>query len=405
MLISGMLFSWPSPSLPQLISETGDYQFTLEECSYLTVLPEVSMMIAGLFYPQVADRIGRKATLLSISLPYILSIVLTAIADNIYLFYVARLLVGVADACVVSTLPSYIGEIATPKVRGFWGNVPVCYSLVGHLFINTVGGYLDLTTTAWIMLLFPAVFLATFAFAPESPYFYLMKSDKQAARKVLQRLRGCESVDDELLSMEKAIERQLSEVCTWKELLISQSNRKGLMAATFLRTSQMLSGIACFATYNQYIFKKSAEGISAVNSAVIYSVLLLVSTLGALHFIDRLGRRIVIIVSLVGCGLSLAGVSSYFYVEQNDPTAIANLTWIPLAGMISYVVLYSFGLATVPTLVLGELFSAKAKAKALTVLIFVLGIWVGVTTKLFQVLDTNFGMYVPFAFFHGLLLL
>lgn len=357
------------------------------------------MMIAGLFYPQLADKIGRKATLLSTSIPFSLSIILTATANNIYVFYIARLLDGVGDACIVSTLPSYIGEITTPDVRGFWGNAPVCCSLLGHITINAIGGYFNITITAWIMLLFPLIFAATFIFAPESPYFYIMKSKKDEARKVLQMLRGCENVDDELLSIEKGIQRQLSEVCTWKELLTSQSNRKGLTAAIFVRSAQMLSGYACYATYNQYIFKKSAGGISAANSAIIYSVLLLFFTLTALHFIDRLGRRIVVIVSLIGCGLSLTCVSSYFYIEQKDPSSVLSITWIPLAAMVSYVILYSFGLATVPSLMLGELFSATAKAKALTVLIFVLGFWVSITTKLFQLLDTNFGMYIPFAFF------
>lgn len=357
------------------------------------------MMLAGLFYPQLADKIGRKATLLSIAVPYTLSIVLTATARNIYLFYIARLLFGLGDACIISTLPSYIGEVAVPEVRGFWGNSPACFGLLGQLVINTVGGYLDIATAAWIMLFFPIFYFVAFSFAPESPYFYIVKSNRKDAKRVLQRLRGCEVVDDELLAIEKAIQRQMSETCTWKELLKSESNRKGLLAAAFLRSSQMLSGMACFAAYNQYIFQKSAGNLSAANSSIIFNAFSLVCTVSAMYFIDRLGRRKVVIVSLVGCGLSLACVSTYFYIEEKNFSLITSFQWIPLVGMTSYIALYSFGMSTVPTLMLGELFSASVKAKALTVLIFVAGTWICITTKLFQLLNTHFGMYTPFAFF------
>lgn len=365
----------------------------------MPVLTELSMVIAGFFYPRLADRIGRKLTLLSISIPYFVSIILTATARNIYLFHLARILVGIGDCCVISTLPSYIGEISTPKVRGFWGNIPTCYGLLGHLFINAVGGYLNITTTAWIMLLFPTVFVIAFSFAPESPYFHIMKSQTDKAKESLQKLRGCQDVDDELLAIERGIHSEFSEICTWKELLANEDNRKGLIACVFLRSSQVLSGITCFATYNQYIFARSAGNISAANSAIIYNVLLLFCTLITMQFIDKLGRRIVIIVSAIGCGLSLTIVSCYFYIESNMPAVIGNVTWIPLAGMIFYVISFSFGLSTVPSLMLGELFSSSAKTKALSVLIVVVGFWVAVTAKLFQLLNTYFGMHVPFAFF------
>lgn len=394
-----MFFAWPSPSIPQLISEEGYYHFTLEECSYLIILPEVSMVITGLFCPTVADKIGRKTTILLTFLPIVTSITLTAIARKLYLFYIARIFAGIANGTMFSTLPTYIGEIATPKVRGFWGNAPVCFALFGQLLTNATGGYLDIATTAWIMLLFPIIFIVTFPFASESPYFCIMKSKRNEAEKILQKLRGCEDVETELVSIETAVHRQLSETCTWKELMTNQSNRKGLLAGIFLRSSQLLSGIASVSTYNQYIFQKAATGISPVNCAIIYNVIMLFFTLGSLSFIDKFGRRVVTTISLLGCGLSLVCISSYFYVEQTSPSAIVNLTWIPLAGIIVYVLFYSFGLSTVPTLMLGELFSAKSKAKALAILIFVMGFWISVTTKVFQVLNSNFGMHIPFLLF------
>lgn len=211
------------------------------------------MSISGFIFAAVADRVGRKIAILITAIPYILATILIAFAESIRLLYLARLLNGVGDACTFSTLLPYIGEIATPEVRGFWGNAPVFYAISGQLFINAIGGYLDIKTTAWITLLFPVIFLITFSFAPESPYFFIMKGEIHKARRMLQKLRARDDVDEELLSLKIAVERQMSESCTWKELVSSESNRRSFAAGVFIRASQLLSGMACFSSYIQYL--------------------------------------------------------------------------------------------------------------------------------------------------------
>lgn len=104
-------------------------------------------------------------------------------------------------------------------------------------------------------------------------------------------------------------------------------------------------------------------------------------------------------VSSVGCGLSLTCVSVYFYMEHQVDRNVASFTWVPLFGMLCWVAFYSFGLATVPTLMLSELFAANVKKKALPILVVVMGFWVCVTTKVFHLLDSFYGLYTPFAFF------
>lgn len=398
--ISGSLFSWSSPAIPQLILEGGHYNFTKEQCSYLTVLPSVTTIIAAFIYPTISDKIGRKYTLLTVSIPYTLSWILIALSENIYLFYLARLVSGFGEACIFSTLPSYIGEISSPKVRGFWGNALICYVFGGQLYINAVGGYLDIKTTAWISLAWPVIFIATFSFAPESPYYFMMKGRRDQARTALQKLRALDDVENELNEIEAAVRRQMSESCHWKELWTIKSNRKALIAGLFLRTSQQLSGMACMTTYTQYIFAQSGTNIAAADSTLIFVFLMLVGTVSLSTLLNRIGRRLPFIISLVGCFLTLAGLSAYFYLDAKVSSVdMTNLKWIPLAGMLSYLVWFSLGIATIPTLMLSELFSASAKPKALTVLIIVFGVCVSLTTKVFNLLETAFGLFAPFAFF------
>lgn len=338
--------------------------------------------------------------MLTVAIPYSISWILIALSENIYLFYLARLISGCGEACIFSTLPSYIGEIATPAVRGFWGNALICFVFGAQLFINVVGAYLDVKTTAWVSLMWPVLFIATFSFAPESPYYFMMKGRRDEARVSLQKLRGIDNVEGELNEIEAGVQRQMSESCSWKELWTIKSNRRGLMAGLFLRGSQQLSGMATMTTYTQYIFTKSGQSLGAAESTIIFSSLMLVGTILMIPLLNKVGRRLPFIISLIGCSITLAFLSAYFYVDLNAQSVdLSSVSWLPLLGMVVYLVWFCFGIATIPTLMLSELFSASAKSKALTILIIAFGVFVSLTTKIFSLLESAFGLYAPFAFF------
>lgn len=356
-------------------------------------------MIAAFIFPRLSDVIGRKHTLLLVAVPYSTSWIIIAFADNIYLFYLARFIGGLGDACIFSTLPCYIGEVATPKVRGYYGHSLVCYGLSGQVYINVVGGYLDIQIAALVSLLATVLFVLTFIFAPESPYYYVMKNRKKDARISLQKLRGVEDVEEELLSIEEAIRRQMSESCSWKELFTVKNNRRAVLAGVFLRCTSQLAGVAVFMMYTQYIFKQSGGNLSAVDSSIIFTATMAVLSITASAVIEWLGRRLSLAISLGGVSVALACLAVYFYLLQETSEDLTDFKWVPLTGMLLYVVCFAFGTLTVPTLMLSELFSANIKAKGLSVLIVAFAAMVSITSQLFHSLNTAFGLYAPFAFF------
>lgn len=398
--IAGLLISWPSPSIPILIDQNGPYSFTLEQCSYLTVIPPITCIISSFFYARIIDVIGRKYTVLFMTGPYIVSFILIAVADNIYLLYLSRAISGIADGGLFSAFPAYIGEITTPKIRGTWGNCLALYLYIGEAIINVIGGYTSIKTCAWICLIFPVLFLCTYSFMPETPYYLVMKGKTEEARNVLHKLKRTDNIETELQQLQMDVNRQMSELGTWRDLFVIKSNRRALTAGTFLRFSQQLSGISCFAVYTQYIFKQAGGNVTATESAVIFQTTLAIATFVCSVFSDKIGRRSSMAVSLLTSAVVIGAVTIFFYILKEHPEIdISNFTWIPLAGMILYVITYSVGLGIVPTLMLGELFSASIKGKGLAVLTIVLSITVSVMTKVFQVMEVNFGMYAPFALF------
>lgn len=70
----------------------------------------------------LADHIGRKWTLLSSALFFIVSFILLLTTNNVPQMYVARLIQGFGVGFVMTVQPMYIGEIASDNVRGALGS-------------------------------------------------------------------------------------------------------------------------------------------------------------------------------------------------------------------------------------------------------------------------------------------
>lgn len=394
---SGALFSWTSPSIPILISE---YNFTMEECSYLTVIAPFSSMVCGFVYSKLIDTIGRKYSLLTTVIPHTVSWILLATANDMYVFYISRLITGIADACMFSTMPTYIGEISTPKVRGTWGNTLMLSFLLGQVAMNTSGGFLSIKSNAWLYFCVPLLFMLLSYFIPESPYFLIMKGRDEDAKQSLQFLRHTKNVDKELAKLKSDVARQMSESGNWKDLFIITSNRKAFYIGAFLRTAQQLSGILCFMSYSKYIFQQAGGNISSTESSIIFSSACLLSNFCSSMILDKIGRRPAMVTSLFGCTIFLFAEAAYFYISSDYTNIDASTySWIPLTGMIFYVIFYSIGLGVVPTLALTEMFSTSIKGKGVCVLNILFSILVSAVNKIFQLLESNFGMYSALLFF------
>lgn len=77
-------------------------------CSAITPIPSAYL----------ADRFGRKTTLLLGAIPFIIGWILVIVANSVGMLYAARMFSGLGYGIVYTVAPMYTGEIATNEVRG-----------------------------------------------------------------------------------------------------------------------------------------------------------------------------------------------------------------------------------------------------------------------------------------------
>ncbi|XP_017776506.1 PREDICTED: facilitated trehalose transporter Tret1-like [Nicrophorus vespilloides] len=397
-LTGGALFAWPSPSIPRLLDGSHVIHVSLEEASYLTVLPPIAAVLSSFIVARLVDKIGRKPMLMFISVPHMLAFALIAFGNSIWLFYLSRLMSGIGDAGVYAVLPMYVGEVATPKVRGSWGNAMAFCIFLGSFLMNVIGAYFSITVTALILGIVPVAFLVVFCFMPETPYFYIMKDKHEEAKLALQWLRQKEDVDEEFTEMLHATKKQLTEPSKLKDLFIVKANRNAIVAGGVSRFTQQFSGIAAFTVYSQYIFQV-AGGFPAQTAAILCSAVMTLFSFLASFLLDKLGRRKAMFLSAIGCNLILIMMAIFFYLNMETNVDMSKMMWFPIGGMILFIIIFSLGLGMVPTLMLGELFSSSVKGNALAIMNILYGICVATSTKIFQSLLSAFGLWSPFVFY------
>lgn len=202
-------------------------------------------------------------------------------------------------------VPLFISEIAPSRYRG---GLNVCFQLlvtVGILWANLVNyGTTRLHPFGWRVSLagaaIPALILLTGSFIiVETPTSLIERGKKEEAFTTLKKIRGIEDVHTEFNIIVGATERAMHNKGAYKALL-KRSNRPQLVVSVMLQIFQQFTGINVIFFYMPVLFQTIGLGNNAaLLSAVVTGTVNVFATLVANFFVDRLGRRTLLIEAAI----------------------------------------------------------------------------------------------------------
>lgn len=339
-------------------------------------------------------RCGRKVTLLVGIAPLVAGWLMIAYANSVTMLFVARTLFGFSYGFVYTVLPIYLGEIASDRIRGFLTTMQPVMSKCGVLYVFAIAPYVSLATMAWIALIPPVLFVVTFMWSPESPYYCLGKNKSVDAFNHLCKLRGHKAVGPELSRMDAAVRLSETNQGTFKELM-ALANRRSLIIIFGMAAIAPLSGSSAITDYSQTIFSKIDSSLSPSSASVLLAVVQLVSAVLGNVFIDVVGRKPLLLMSTFGTAACTTVVGMYFYMERQG-TDVSGMGWLPTTVLMLFQVAFNIGLATVTYTLLGEIFPKHLKSiVSATFLVFHSLIDV-LVSKSFQTVSDNIGNDVSF---------
>ncbi|XP_058122408.1 facilitated trehalose transporter Tret1-like [Anopheles ziemanni] len=387
--------AWSSPAMPKLLAEPDPpVSITPDAGSWIVSIQSIGgifgMIIAGL----TVDRFGRKWPFIGSAFPIIAGWTMIALARAPLLLYVARFLFGVSYGIAYGIAPIYIGEIASDRVRGATASFITMMAKLAILFEYSVGPYASFETLAWLGLPGAALFLCTFVWMPESPHYLLGKGRSDEAHRCLRWLRRHSEVEDELAATKRSAERAASEGTSMGDLF-QPRYRNNLIIVFILGVGINLTGMQAILSYAQTIFAGISSDLTQAEMSIVLGAVQMLTVLFPVFFVDRLGRRPLMLWSSAISTLGMLMGAIYFTLDAAD-VAVKPYGWVSFVGLVVFVVSYAFGLATVPFSILSEIFPKNIRAYANALFGILSGVVIFGVVKLFQVAIDNVGAYLPF---------
>ncbi|KAK4876483.1 hypothetical protein RN001_012905 [Aquatica leii] len=356
----GMQYGWTSPISSILLSTSSPIAVTDNDIFIL----EVAYVLGGILGIPITmyllDKVGRKNTILFAAFVALFAWILIGFSSSVITLHIARCILGSTADVNFVTGPVYIAEISDKNIRGCLESTTQILLMLGVVVIYCIGPYVSIAVSSIIGASILITQLSTFFFMPDSPYYHLMKNQKEEARKSLQAFRSTSDVDDELQIIEEAIIKENLETSRFLDLFKVRSNLKVVLILSVLNMLQHFSGVSVMAMNMHMILKEADSMISANAGAIIYSLIMLIACVVAGMVVDHAGRRLLLCVSSILTALTLVILAVYFTVKHNGVN-LTSYNWIPVLMIMLYALTVKLGLGTVPCILIGELFPTNVK--------------------------------------------
>ncbi|XP_044733645.1 facilitated trehalose transporter Tret1-2 homolog [Chrysoperla carnea] len=401
MFLVGIHFTWIAPILPNLLSGTFKIHITMEQSVWVISLVQIGAIPGSILASLISNHYGRKKTIVLISIPYVVSSIISIFAENVWHYYLARFLAGLSVGGTFSVIPMYVSEISSPEVRGLLSTSVHMSSKFAVILIYISGAYLPIVKYEIFCAIFPILMLVFSLFLPESPYYYVVKQDLESAEKSLKFLRKKSNVRKELNRLIEGYQEETArEKQSFCDLFKFDYNRKSLVIIFVLLMAQQLAGGTAFLSYIQVIFKDGNSSIAVESCGIFVAIINFSTVVLSGGLIDRLGRRKLLYISCYSQLLPLSALAIYFYLQNVAKVEyIEYLRLTPLIALVVFKFAYAIGISPIPYLLLGELFPTSVKAQAGS-FITICGSLLGVAAnKMYQTSLTEFGYPPTFGMF------
>ncbi len=323
----------------------------------------VGVLLAG----RLTDWLGRRAVLCVAALLFLSAGFGSYAAPSATELVAARILGGIGVGFASLLVPVYIAELSPPRQRGALVSLNQMAILLGMVLAYLINAWIGragegawLLEKGWRLMLgaqaIPAlIFLVLSLVIPESPRWLLKRGHVDRARAVLQRLHGAVTAETELAEIRNAVAHEQASIA---ELFRGAKRRGIVVMAMVLALFQAITGINIVMYYAPTIFTSAGVPTgAALSHSVIIGLVMLIFTAASMWFVDRAGRRPIMLFAAAGMGISLALLGRMFAGSAGDGGWL--LLWI-----LTYVSSFSIGMGGIYWVVVSEIFPTRVRGAA-----------------------------------------
>jgi sugar porter (SP) family MFS transporter len=324
---------------------------------------------------ETADRIGRKRTVLIAGAMFTLGALVQALAPDTVVLVAGRLIIGAGVGVAAVAAPLYAAELAPTGMRGRFVSAYQLAITIGIFLAYLFDAWLS-KSDAWRIMLGAAavpglLLFAAALVAPRSPRWLMEMGRRADAAKELSKIRPGVDFKPRLDAIETGL-RLEGDKASWREVF-AREWRRPLMIGIGLAVFQQITGINAIIYYADEIFADAGfVTLSAQTTVTTWAIggVNVLATLIAIAFIDRLGRRKLLLTGLAGMGVSLivVGIAFRFIAMPATGPAGPNTPGIvTLCALVCFIICFAFSMGPVTWTVINEVFPGHLRGRAVAV--------------------------------------
>ncbi|KAI3538409.1 sugar transporter [Colletotrichum filicis] len=402
--IGGVLFGYDQGVISGvLVMNNFAKQFpTLSEDAtlqgWMVAVLTLGAMVGALVNGPIADALSRRWTILLANIIFLIGSIIQAASINVPMIFIGRFIAGLSIGQLSMVVPLYLSELAPPNLRGSLVALQQLGITVGIMIAfwldygtQHIGGTGDgQSPAAWRLPLalqcVPSIILGagTF-FLPYSPRWLLMKDREEDALATLVHIRRVPPTDArlklELTEIKVAARFDIETTAElfpgvtsrlkltlerYKSLFVVRHLNRRLVIACLLQLIQQFTGINAIIYYSPTIFRNIGLSDNSVDllATGVVGVINFFSTIPAIMFMDRWGRKKVLLIGGVGMGVSQLIVGTLYAVYKDSWARNKSAGWAAAFFIWAYIANFAFSIGCVNWIVPSEIFPPGVRSQA-----------------------------------------
>ncbi|MEV1011628.1 sugar porter family MFS transporter [Streptomyces sp. NPDC049881] len=384
--LGGFLFGYDSSVINGAVEGIrGRFDVSSGRLGTVVAIALLGAAVGALVAGRLADRVGRIRVMQLAAFLFIVSGIGSMLPFAIWDLAIWRTLGGVAIGMASVIAPAYIAEVSPPEYRGRLASFQqaaivlgiAVSQLVNWTLVNLADGDQRghlLGIEAWQLMLgieaVPALVYGLMTFGiPESPRYLVSRGRTEEAKRVLGDVeaKGTD-LDARVREIGDALHSEHSS--TWRNLF---SRRTGLLPIVWigvvLSAFQQLVGINVIFYYSNSLWQ--SVGIDPESSffySFTTSIINIIGTVIAMIFVDRIGRKPLLLIGSIGMAVSLGTTAWAFSAKRGSGDDISlpdTQGTVALIGAHAFVLFFALSWGVVVWVLLGEMFPNRIRAAAL----------------------------------------
>ena len=366
-VLGGLVFGYAAGVIAAAgLQLTAQFNLSAVQMSLVASALLVGGLVGAMLVGRLEQRYSTRSLLAVAASVAAVGALLSAVVstDSIGPLIATRVVIGFGIGIISVSAPRYLSEISPSAVRGSRVATFQLMICVGFL-VSYFSGLLFAGPGGWRLMfavtVIPCAALVVLLLRSTQTPTDLYRSGRHD--ELTELLAAMEPDSDPGVAAGELVATLDAPQLSWREVL-SPRRRWVLILGLVFAVGQILTGINAIMYFAPQIFSDAGftSATAAIVSTIIVGVVNVLATFVAIRYIDRFGRRPLLIVGLtimVASGVTIAAVSATM-----GTGGVAG--YITLVAVLMFVASFAMSMGPVTWVLIGELFPPEIRDKAMS---------------------------------------